>query len=199
MIVEETAKLSAIEMETRLKPVSEIIKLALDQLRNKTLDVNYDEDWQTIPQRASCGIRYLILQPSETGLNAEMLANKIFSSDKEAVLCIITHKPVVVVAKLLSYMAGFQLQRKSLAKLTVKQWVMLIEVIMKLQNSNLLMANDQGWRSRDYGDALTELTNAQQLKQIREAIAETVSFGDSGLLIVATRQQQTGGNEDKYI
>lgn len=139
------------------------------------------------------------MQPSETGLNTEMLANKIFNSDKKAVLCIITHKPVVVVAKLLSYMAGFPLQKKSLAKLTVKQWVRLIEVIMKLQNANLLMANDQGWRIRDYGDALTELTNAQHLKQIREAIAETVSFSDSVLLIVATRQQQTGENKGKYI
>lgn len=172
---------------TRLMPVGEIIQLALDQLRDKALDINYDEDWQTVPQRTSKGIRHTIRLPSASGLNAERLASTIFNADKAFVLCIIASNPVAVVVKLLSYMAGLTLQKKSLVKLTVEQWLKLIEAISKLQSANLLMACDRGWRVEDYDVALTELTNAYG-KQRRDAISESISFGDSVFLVVALQK-----------
>lgn len=186
MIAEETAELSVSGAVKRLEPVSIVIKLALDQLRDKALDINYDEDWQAVHQRTSKGVRHTVRLPSASGLNAEKLASAIFSADKALVLCIIASNPAVVVVKLLSYMAGLKLQKKSLVKLTVEQWLKLIEAITKLQSVNLLMACDRGWRVEDYDVALTELTNVHG-KQRREAIAENMTFSDTGLLIVATR------------
>lgn len=187
MIEEETAELSASMSDKRLKPVSIFIRLALDQLRNKTLDINYDEDWQAVPQRTSKGVRHTVRLPSASGFNTERLVNAIFSTDKAVVLCIIASNPVVVVLKLLSYMSGFTLQKKSLVKLTVEQWLKLIVAITELQSTNLLMACDRGWRVEDYDVALTELTNAYG-KQRRNAISESISFGDSVFLVVALQK-----------
>lgn len=189
MIAEETAELSVSGAVKRLEPVSIVIKLALDQLRDKALDINYDEDWQAVHQRTSKGVRHTVRLPSASGLNAEKLASEIFSADKAFVLCIIASNPVVVVVKLLSYMAGFSLQSESLDKLTAEQWLKLIGAISELQSANLLMACDRAWRVEDFDDALTELTNAHG-KQRRGAIAENMTFGDSALLILATRQRK---------
>lgn len=185
---EETAELSVSGADKRLEPVSIVIKLALDQLRDKALDINYDEGWQAVPQRTSKGVRHTARLPSASGLNAGRLASSIFSADKALVLCIIASNPVVVVVKLLSYMAGFTLQRKSLAKMTVEQWLKLIEAILELQSTNLLMACDRGWRVEDFDDALTELTNAQG-KQRRDAISKTTSFGESALLFIVHNKE----------